>query len=149
VTAAQAFHWFDIERARAEFRRILRPGGRVALVWNNRLEHTPFLRDYEGLLHEFGIDYAAVMHRGAAVGGSIARFFGAGGFESRGFENRQVMDFAGLRGLAQSASYLPRPDQAGFEAMIDTLWRLFAKHVAGGTVVMEYETRIYVGQLMG
>jgi SAM-dependent methyltransferase len=36
VTVAQAFHWFDHERAIAELARTLRPGGRVGLVWNAR-----------------------------------------------------------------------------------------------------------------
>ena len=44
ITAGQAFHWFDREKARAEFARILRPGGWVALVWNERrVDATPFL----------------------------------------------------------------------------------------------------------
>lgn len=36
ITVAQAFHWFDAPVAFAEFARVLRPGGRVALVWNTR-----------------------------------------------------------------------------------------------------------------
>lgn len=36
VTVAQAFHWFDHDRAIAELARVLRPGGRVGLVWNAR-----------------------------------------------------------------------------------------------------------------
>jgi SAM-dependent methyltransferase len=36
VVAGQAFHWFDAPRARAEFQRILKPGGQVILVWNER-----------------------------------------------------------------------------------------------------------------
>ena len=51
VAAGQAFHWFDRRRARAEFERILKPSGWVALVWNERLTSTPFLADYEQLLH--------------------------------------------------------------------------------------------------
>ena len=45
VVAAQAFHWFDPERTRAEFRRILKPGGHVVLIWNERQLRT-LLEDY-------------------------------------------------------------------------------------------------------
>jgi SAM-dependent methyltransferase len=51
VAAGQAFHWFDPEAARAEFLRVLKPGGWVALAWNaRRRSGTPFLEDYERLL---------------------------------------------------------------------------------------------------
>src|SRR5262249_41515214 len=57
IVAGQAFHWFNRQQARREFARILRPGGFVVLMWNDRrLDSTPFLRDYEALLREFGID---------------------------------------------------------------------------------------------
>src|ERR1039457_822300 len=49
VSAGQAFHWFDSDAARAEFLRILEPGGWVALVWNERLVSEGFLADYEAL----------------------------------------------------------------------------------------------------
>src|SRR5687768_16300575 len=51
VVAAQAFHWFDREKTKREFTRILKPNGWVALIWNERrLDTTPFLRAYENLL---------------------------------------------------------------------------------------------------
>jgi len=56
VTVAQAFHWFDTDKSLAEIRRVLRPRGRLGLVWNRRDESVPWvarLRDllepYEGL----------------------------------------------------------------------------------------------------
>src|SRR5271165_1182208 len=63
VTAAQAAHWFDLPRARAEFARILRPEGWCVLIWNERrTASTPFLRDYEQLLLAYGTDYKEVRH---------------------------------------------------------------------------------------
>jgi ubiquinone/menaquinone biosynthesis C-methylase UbiE len=44
VTAAQAFHWFDAERALREMHRVVRPGGGVALFWNEWDEDEPLTR---------------------------------------------------------------------------------------------------------
>src|SRR6476469_2466819 len=61
ITAAQAFHWFDPEPTKAEFRRILKPGGWVSLIWNMRqLDSTPFLREYEQFILDNAVDYEQV-----------------------------------------------------------------------------------------
>ncbi|MBC7862201.1 MAG: class I SAM-dependent methyltransferase, partial [Bacteroidia bacterium] len=64
VVAGQAFHWFDRAKAAAEFRRILKPGGKVLLMWNDRrTDTTDFLKVYEDFLMMFGTDYANVNHK--------------------------------------------------------------------------------------
>ena len=44
VVAAQAFHWFDLDRALPEMARVLKPGGRIGLAWNQRDESIPWVR---------------------------------------------------------------------------------------------------------
>ena len=58
IAAGQAFHWFDREKTRLEFARILKPGGWGVLIWNDRkTDASPFLVEYEELLVKFGTDY--------------------------------------------------------------------------------------------
>lgn len=52
ITSAQAFHWFDHDRAWAEFGRVLRPGGGVALMWNARDRSTPWVDEVWSVMDE-------------------------------------------------------------------------------------------------
>jgi SAM-dependent methyltransferase len=147
VFAAQAFHWFDIPRARAEFVRILRPGGHAVLVWNDRrVDSTPFLRDYEALLRHFGTDYEKVGHRQGAED-KLSAFFAPNKYETISFDNRQVFDHPGLEGRLLSSSYVPTPGHKNYAPMLDELRRVFDRHQFNGTVAFDYDTRAHFGTL--
>jgi SAM-dependent methyltransferase len=146
VVAAQALHWFDMEAARAEFARILRPRGKVAVVFNNRRDRsTSFLAEYEGLLHRFATDYANVDHRKLDRGRLLG--FYRGGFEVRTFPHVQELDWEGLRGRLLSASYAPAPGHPDHEPMLEALRRLFEEHAEDGRVRIEYDAEVYVGEV--
>jgi SAM-dependent methyltransferase len=147
VTAGQAFHWFDRQRARVELGRILRPDGRVVLAWNDRRLHGgPFLEAYEGLLQTHGTDYAAVT-QAECDDAVIEAFFGSHDFSSYALPNRQMFDLEGLRGRLLSSSYAPEEGHPSHAPMLAELDALFAEHERGGLVAFEYDTRVYCGQL--
>ena len=147
VTVAQAFHWFDVACVRAEFRRVLRPGGAVALVWNERLTGaSPFLADYEALLLRRATDYAKVNHANIQAQ-DLAPFFGPGGYVLESFDYRQDFDLAGLTGRLLSSSYAPAAGQPGHEEMLQELGEIFARHQRDGRVAFLYQTKLYWGRL--
>ncbi|SPF49382.1 Methyltransferase type 11 [Candidatus Sulfotelmatobacter kueseliae] len=146
VTAAQAAHWFKREQARREFIRILRPGGWLVLLWNERLtDATAFLRDYEQLLLRFGTDYQEVRHeRTTAV---VNEFFDPAPFQERVYRMRQEFDYAGLEGRLLSSSYAPGPEHPRHAEMLEELRQVFAANKVEGRVAVEYNTRVYFGRL--
>ena len=149
ITAAQAFHWFDRTRARAEFERILKPDGWVALIWNDRqLDSTPFLREYEGLLQKFGTDYVAVRDRDLALP-DVCDFIGNDHVKLSIVENSQSFDYQSTEGRLLSSSYAPESGHPNHTLMIDTLHEIFARHQDGGKVEIRYDTRIFTARLPG
>ncbi len=146
ITAGQAFHWFDREKAKREFRLILKPEGWVVLIWNERrIDSSPFLRDYENLLLRYGTDYEKVRHENVAR--EIAEFYAPETFKLKSVENIQHFDFHSLKGRTCSASYTPEPGDSNFETMISKLEEIFHARKSNGFVDFEYDTRIYYGHL--
>ncbi|HYM75207.1 MAG TPA: class I SAM-dependent methyltransferase [Candidatus Dormibacteraeota bacterium] len=146
VTAAQAAHWFDRERSRREIVRILKPGGWLVLLWNERLtDTTAFLRDYEQLLLTYGTDYEDVRHERTTD--AVNEFFDPSPFQEQVFPMRQEFDFAGLEGRLLSSSYAPGPGHPKHEPMLRELRRIFDLHVVHGRVAFDYKTRVYFGKL--
>lgn len=146
VVAAQAFHWFDIDETRREFRRILRPGGYALLMWNDRrLDGTPFLEGYERLLRKFGTDYLAVRHNN--VGDAHFRAFFGGHFESATLPNAQHLDYAGLEARLLSSSYTPAAGDPRHDPMLSALRELFEQYSENRQVTIEYDTRLFFAAL--
>lgn len=147
VTAAQSFHWFEPREARREFARILKPGGWVVLLWNERrMDATPFMTAYEQLLVRFGVDYHKV--KPLWNKNSLPEFFGKAGFQSAVFENPQTLDRHGLTGRILSASYMPHRGHPSFPPMLGVIDNLYDQHQAGGVVKLEQETRMFYGKLV-
>lgn len=149
VTAGQAAHWFDRKCARIEFARILQLGGWIVLVWNDRATHsTSLLQDYERLIESYGTDYAQVRHAGVSTAEEISAFFAPARLHTNTFTNQQVFDYSGLQGRLLSSSYTPEEGHPNYLPMLAELQRIFDRYQQDGRVTLEYETRLYYGQLL-
>lgn len=147
ITCAQAFHWFDQQATRSEFKRILKPEGKVILIWNSRLTTgTSFLEQYEQLLHDYGTDYTKVNHKNISAE-KLEPFFKKDTMELAKFGNRQVFDWEGLRGRLESSSYVPSSDNPRYNDMIDQLKRIFEQNQHEGVVFFDYETEVFWGEV--
>ncbi len=142
VIAAQAFHWFDPRKVPQEFERIARPGGSLALIWNERLlDADPFHVEYEAFLKHYASDYDAVRHDRLDAG-ILSEFFGKP-FSRATFQNAQVFDLQGLRGRALSSSYMPSEDDERIPALDSDLKSLFDKYSENGRIQVLYQTNIF------
>jgi len=146
VTAAQAFHWFNNDAAKAEFRRILRPAGQLALVWNRRKVSQPFQQAYDGVLREFSPEYGKVNHMNLREG-EIAGFFAPAEMEVVHFDNSQRLDFSSLLGRLKSSSYCPAEDSPHYIPLVTELLALFDRHAVEGAIEFEYDTELYLGPM--
>lgn len=144
VVAFQAFHWFDAAKARVEMKRVLKTGGLVGLVWNERLVDTPFLVAYEELLHRQSTDYGSVEHRNAYP--IIAAFFEPLKPAEIVAKNEQILNRDALFGRVFSSSYVPKsgPPHDAFRV---ALARIFDDHAVSGEVAFRYDTKAFLGRL--
>lgn len=146
VTAGQAFHWFEPQAARAEFRRVLKPGGWVALVWNERATVSAFHDAYEAMLVRHGVDYCKI-RASRNDEASILAFFDAAAVRRATYTHAQTFDYEGLKGRLLSSSYSPKAGHPSHEPMLAALRKLFATHQKDGRVEFPYETTMWFGRL--
>ena len=145
VTAAQAFHWFDVERARAECLRVLKLQGKVALVWNDRDMSDPLHTALDEVFRAFGGEKrsALVAHEDRS---GVPRFFGDANIVSEAFPHEHSIGADGLQSLAFSRSYMPARDTARGAAAEERLRRVFDRFAENGVVNVRYRTVLVLGR---
>ncbi len=149
VTAAQAFHWFDVGKARAEFGRILRPGGTAAMIWNERRRDAGgFTAAYQDLVVRHQADRPAVDSLRVPEE-ALRQLFSPVGYRTARFDNPQRLDRDGLLARLASSSYMPLPPDPRHAAVMAEANDLFDRHQVGGAVTIEHDTEVYCGMISG
>ncbi|MBX3357136.1 MAG: class I SAM-dependent methyltransferase [Phycisphaeraceae bacterium] len=147
VVCAQAFHWFEPVGAVREFWRVLKRGGRLALVWNSRDNRDDLTRGYVEAIRTHGGEHPAERRPFRPDGVSETGLF----TPLRLFEvpSEQALDEEGLLGRAASASYVPKagPDHDRLMEALRVLHR--AHRGADGMVRLRYITQVWTGDRVG
>jgi SAM-dependent methyltransferase len=147
VAVGRALHWFDQDRCRPEFARILRDGGWVLLASqgpHTRME--PVIREFQTILKQHGLDYARMRHR-YDLEKAARQLFAGGDFQEAEFASPEEMTYEDLEGFMLSLSITPQPGHPGFPAMQEALRQFFRRHESGGKVHMPMTCKIHFGHL--
>jgi SAM-dependent methyltransferase len=144
VTAFQAFHWFDRGKALREMVRILRPGGRASVVYNERDESDPFTAAYGDLVRAYQTDETE--RRRADGLEAFAAFEGWHAKRRVEVRNEQSLDVDGVLARARSTSYLPK-DGAAADELHDAIRALVSRYAHDSRVVMVMRTIVVIGDV--
>ena len=147
ITAAQAAHWFDAPRAVMEFHRVLRPGGRIALMWNVRDESFDWVRRVTEIIdpYERANGTPRYKHRAWQPPFDQSPLIKAVG--KRSFPYAQPMMLQGFLDRFNSCSFIAILDDGSKGAVLDELQELVRTHpdLAGKKELEQpYVTEVYV-----
>ena len=142
VAVGRAFHWFDKDRALAEFRRILKPGGWITLMATDRSRDSaanPAYHDqiegFENLLATRGTDYTRV-RSGYRSYEKMDTFFDGGELYQAQLHGSRQLDWTAFQGQAMSLSVTPQHGHPNYEAFHQDLRRYFEKHAVTGVLTI-------------
>lgn len=144
VLSAQAFHWFRQPEAITEFHRILRPGGRLVLMWNSRDRTDALTLGYIHAIHAVQGEHPAERRPFGPEIVSANGEFGTAWLKV--FPHRQTLDREGLIGRAWSASYVPREGPRAKELVqrLDALHTFYRDE--NGRVALRYRTEVWIAE---
>ncbi len=139
ITCASVFHWLDHARALPEFARVLRPDGKLAIVWNRRDSLTGWPAEFWQITERHRGDtpgYRTGAWREALDG---SPYFGP--IEEHWFDFTQRLDLEGALARVASISFIEtNPDRA---QILDEA-RRFLEGLGTDVIELPYRSVVYV-----
>jgi ubiquinone/menaquinone biosynthesis C-methylase UbiE len=141
VIAGQAFHWFDLDTALPEIARVLRPGGRICLVWNSRNEKIPWVRRLGSIIG------TQEQLRDPAQALIFSELFGF--VESRDFSHWQTIDRKSIQDLVLSRSNVAVLDEEARAAKLAEVLAFYDEFGRGmDGMQLPYDTHCYQADVL-
>lgn len=146
ITVAQAIHWFEPEPTRAEFLRILKPGGWLAVLRNYGTDRELDEAINAVLTQQDGVDRSP----GARLpeGKPLSYFYGSEDFSRRTFPFTRQVTWEGFMGALASASYAPDEDSPRYGDLERAVREVFDRFSAEGLLTVRGATELYLGQVV-
>ena len=144
VTTAQAFHWFDVERFRAECKRILKSGGRVFLIWNMRGESDALNREMHEIYEKYCPDFRG-FNGGIKKDDERIKHFFENGYEYISFDHPLYLDRDTFIARSLSGSYSLQSGDKDFDIYMSEIEDVFEKNSVDGMVTIANMSVAYFG----
>lgn len=148
VTVAQAFHWFDEANFKSECKRILKTGGKLAIIWNSAVGSAA-VEAQKRICKEMcpGFRNGHVGQRSSAEGDRFLRdeYFSACDYAE--FSHYMSFTLEEYLGNALSRSYALKENDAGYVKFISALTENFDKYSKNGTLAIKYTASCYLGTI--
>ena len=144
ITVAQAFHWFDGDRALAEFHRVLAPGRKLGLIWNVRDRRTAWVDAFDTIVDR--VDPLRPDHQTGKWRSALERTALFTPLEQRDVPYEQPLTPAGIVDRALTVSSIGVLPDAARERVLDEIRALIATHPdlrGRERVSLPYVTKVY------
>ncbi len=146
ITVAQAAHWFDAPRFAVECRRILKPNGKLVLVWNTRVKSSPITQKTKEVLKRYELNASNFSADLDARENEIYYYF-AEDCAKVVYPNNQLVDKAKFISRNLSESYAPAPGDSKYDELMAEFDKLFNEYAVDGKLVMPTDTVGYIGSV--
>lgn len=144
ITAAQAFHWFNTKKFKAECSRIIKPKGQAFLVWNTRNNDALINQELYRVYSEYCPDFKGFSGGTKPHDNRIKEFFD-NKYEYITFDNPLYYDREKFINRSLSGSYSLKKGDYNFSLYIEEISKIFDKFEVDGIVKIENNTVAYVG----
>jgi len=145
ITVAQAIHWFDRPAALASFARVLRPGGGLGIINNERLRGHGWMAEADDLMEAYR--GGTPQHYDGVWQEAFAATSLFGPLEEAEFDNPQVLSPDSFIARLRSVSYVGALDRVTQDALLTSVAKLLASHpdTAGKTeLLVPQSTRVWI-----
>ena len=139
-----SYHWFDYEKAPREILRVLKPDGALALIWNERDDHTPWVAAFSKILGGYAGDTPRQSSGKSRVIFEDVRFRH---LASKSYPFSQPMPLSGICDRALSTSFiaaLPNEDQDVVRAKVANVIEREPALVGQDKIAFPYMTELHL-----